>query len=149
MYLSNVCLFVVLFFSSRRRHTRCALGTGVQTCALPISAVWPRLSQHIHGPHQRANIGSCARSGHNNKEGCGKCEGDYPAQQRSDYADRCGAGNRSKLCTLRVRIGGLVATYGITIMRSGGIDEKGMQRTRRDSLVRSERREGKEGVSKG
>src|SRR3546814_10610061 len=29
-----VCLF---FFSSRRRHTRCALVTGVQTCALPIS----------------------------------------------------------------------------------------------------------------
>src|SRR3546814_7735798 len=26
-----------LFFSSRRRHTRCALLTGVQTCALPIS----------------------------------------------------------------------------------------------------------------
>src|SRR3546814_18053364 len=29
-----MCWFVV---SSRRRHTRCALGTGVQTCALPIS----------------------------------------------------------------------------------------------------------------
>src|SRR3546814_12474021 len=29
------CLF---FFSSRRRHTRCALVTGVQTCALPIYA---------------------------------------------------------------------------------------------------------------
>src|SRR3546814_9904563 len=30
-------LFVfVFFFSSRRRHTRCALVTGVQTCALPI-----------------------------------------------------------------------------------------------------------------
>src|SRR3546814_12862059 len=28
---------VVFFFSSRRRHTRCALVTGVQTCALPIS----------------------------------------------------------------------------------------------------------------
>src|SRR3546814_12522045 len=27
------CLF---FVSSRRRHTRCALVTGVQTCALPI-----------------------------------------------------------------------------------------------------------------
>src|SRR3546814_5962500 len=26
------------FFASRRRHTRCALVTGVQTCALPISA---------------------------------------------------------------------------------------------------------------
>src|SRR3546814_7137919 len=31
-------LVVMLFFSSRRRHTRCALVTGVQTCALPISA---------------------------------------------------------------------------------------------------------------
>src|SRR3546814_7695653 len=30
------------FFSSRRRHTRCALVTGVQTCALPIlSAMMP------------------------------------------------------------------------------------------------------------
>src|SRR3546814_12351409 len=28
---------VVFFFSSRRRHTRCALVTGVQTCALPIA----------------------------------------------------------------------------------------------------------------
>src|SRR3546814_7063482 len=26
----------MLLFSSRRRHTRCALVTGVQTCALPI-----------------------------------------------------------------------------------------------------------------
>src|SRR3546814_2724060 len=29
----------VFFFSSRRRHTRCALVTGVQTCALPILEV--------------------------------------------------------------------------------------------------------------
>src|SRR3546814_2136430 len=29
--------FCFFFFSSRRRHTRCALVTGVQTCALPIS----------------------------------------------------------------------------------------------------------------
>src|SRR3546814_15714209 len=27
---------MLVFFSSRRRHTRCALVTGVQTCALPI-----------------------------------------------------------------------------------------------------------------
>src|SRR3546814_14823922 len=32
----SLCFFV-FFFSSRRRHTRCALVTGVQTCALPIS----------------------------------------------------------------------------------------------------------------
>src|SRR3546814_1910943 len=29
--------YFIFFFSSRRRHTRCALVTGVQTCALPIS----------------------------------------------------------------------------------------------------------------
>src|SRR3546814_11359511 len=42
----------VFFFSSRRRHTRCALVTGVQTCALPICArpCWP----------------SCARSRNSN-----------------------------------------------------------------------------------
>src|SRR3546814_6833280 len=28
--------WLYFFFSSRRRHTRCALVTGVQTCALPI-----------------------------------------------------------------------------------------------------------------
>src|SRR3546814_7674440 len=27
---------IFFFFSSRRRHTRCSLVTGVQTCALPI-----------------------------------------------------------------------------------------------------------------
>src|SRR3546814_16802814 len=30
------CVISDFFFSSRRRHTRCALVTGVQTCALPI-----------------------------------------------------------------------------------------------------------------
>src|SRR3546814_5537736 len=29
--------YIVVFFSIRRRHTICALVTGVQTCALPIS----------------------------------------------------------------------------------------------------------------
>src|SRR3546814_5236214 len=32
-----MCGCLCFFFSSRRRHTRCALVTGVQTCALPIS----------------------------------------------------------------------------------------------------------------
>src|SRR3546814_6451075 len=30
--------YLCFFVSSRRRHTRCALVTGVQTCALPISS---------------------------------------------------------------------------------------------------------------
>src|SRR3546814_7180841 len=32
----RLCIIISLFFSSRRRHTICALVTGVQTCALPI-----------------------------------------------------------------------------------------------------------------
>src|SRR3546814_2142087 len=46
-------VFMFFFFSSRRRHTRCALVTGVQTCALPIlsrlrpgAIVAPDRSQH-------------------------------------------------------------------------------------------------------
>src|SRR3546814_3079307 len=34
---------VIFFFSSRRRHTRCALVTGVQTCALPICRIGDEL----------------------------------------------------------------------------------------------------------
>src|SRR3546814_4810736 len=37
------CCVFVFFFSSRRRHTRCALVTGVQTCALPISQAYAEL----------------------------------------------------------------------------------------------------------
>src|SRR3546814_17595675 len=50
---------VCFFFSSRRRHTRCALVTGVQTCALPIclmevgrgcAVVYTRLVYTTPGP---------------------------------------------------------------------------------------------------
>src|SRR3546814_10335105 len=37
MFRCILFVFFAFFFSSRRRHTRCALVTGVQTCALPIS----------------------------------------------------------------------------------------------------------------
>src|SRR3546814_6923749 len=40
-----MCCLFVFFFSSRRRHTRCALVTGVQTCALPIC----RLALYVDG----------------------------------------------------------------------------------------------------
>src|SRR3546814_9618015 len=36
-----------LFCSSRRRHTRCALVTGVQTCALPIYDFVPPLADSV------------------------------------------------------------------------------------------------------
>src|SRR3546814_10143240 len=43
MFACVFVYYIVFFFSSRRRHTRCALVTGVQTCALPISACRLRL----------------------------------------------------------------------------------------------------------
>src|SRR3546814_11948 len=43
-----LCLVCVcFFFSSRRRHTRCALVTGVQTCALPISRDVADRARHL------------------------------------------------------------------------------------------------------
>src|SRR3546814_14762921 len=52
-----VCVF---FFSSGRRHTRCALVTGVQTCALPFSA----------------SLTTC-------KTGCGTCLPTLPSKRSS------------------------------------------------------------------
>src|SRR3546814_6038588 len=67
-----LCMFVEYYmvcrcvFSSRRRHTRCALVTGVQTCALPISTpevrthtfcAWPALTAYLFW---RQCAGKCA-----------------------------------------------------------------------------------------
>src|SRR3546814_2023578 len=46
MYVYSKCCF---FFSSRRRHTRCALVTGVQTCALPISMIAEEAARAVPG----------------------------------------------------------------------------------------------------
>src|SRR3546814_1101754 len=42
--------FDVFFFSSRRRHTRCALVSGVQTCALPILGDYGVLALYLVDP---------------------------------------------------------------------------------------------------
>src|SRR3546814_2946252 len=48
--------FFLVFCSSRRRHTRCALVTGVQTCALPILA-YPLGAAECLPPHPRDKPG--------------------------------------------------------------------------------------------
>src|SRR3546814_229432 len=53
-----VLSFVCFFFSSRRRHTRCALVTGVQTCALPIL-----LLVYQAGPEFLAAFMACLSTG--------------------------------------------------------------------------------------
>src|SRR3546814_3819478 len=54
------------FFSSRRRHTRCALVTGVQTCALPILARYVDGVEIVHpgAPHARLVPDEPARLDH-------------------------------------------------------------------------------------
>src|SRR3546814_8645909 len=57
MFLSCSC-WVYFFLSSRRRHTRCALVTGVQTCALPISRL-PDSTVPSPKSHDTDPIDSC------------------------------------------------------------------------------------------
>src|SRR3546814_13169660 len=56
------------FFSSRRRHTRCALVTGVQTCALPIighcqPVIIPQESTLPHQPCAAGRLDDDRRQG--------------------------------------------------------------------------------------
>src|SRR3546814_7585207 len=54
-YYDKTAYEMRFFVSSRRRHTRCALVTGVQTCALPISL------PERYGRQSRARCGKRAR----------------------------------------------------------------------------------------
>src|SRR3546814_14613717 len=54
----------MFFFSSRRRHTRCALVTGVQTCALPISSdALAQAQEALKDPQLMAMLGAQPTSG--------------------------------------------------------------------------------------
>src|SRR3546814_5784066 len=60
MLVAGVRMSLVLmyfFFSSRRRHTRCALVTGVQTCALPICIAEPIAGAQQDVAHGIAHAG--------------------------------------------------------------------------------------------
>src|SRR3546814_9415055 len=52
----------MFFFSSRRRHTRCALVTGVQTCALPILAY--RIKKNRKGHYVMLRVDAPAAAMH-------------------------------------------------------------------------------------
>src|SRR3546814_19491990 len=66
-----VALYEFYFFSSRGRHTRCALVAGVQTCALPISILALRRGartasgpgQHAAGERHEETAPQCVQAG--------------------------------------------------------------------------------------
>src|SRR3546814_4394907 len=72
---------VSFFFSSRRRHTRCALVTGVQTCALPISEFLLRFVKAL---------GSCSEEDAQTFFGYSRREMAYVLAEveEADYVDR-------------------------------------------------------------
>src|SRR3546814_8575271 len=79
----------LFFFSSRRRHTRCALVTGVQTCALPILPQW---TCHLRGQARGRPRAYSAVHWTAGDRGI-RTSGDYrtklrPASARSERPDR-------------------------------------------------------------
>src|SRR3546814_11878242 len=99
-------LFVVFFFTSRRRHTRCALVTGVQTCALPIYSIscCPALKGGMVFKKRRNENGEssgallfCLRSHRNDVQ----CDGGRRTGGRGDGGQQarprhCAAGSRAE-----------------------------------------------------
>src|SRR3546814_9383440 len=91
----------LFFFSSRRRHTRCALVTGVQTCALPICNVpWV---ETISAPWSKRRLNALPASGlHTDRHAVrGGSRGGVPAPSpacRGNAPRRCrlGRGRRSE-----------------------------------------------------
>src|SRR3546814_5858675 len=71
----------MFFFSSRRRHTRCALVTGVQTCALPIYQIDPLVEKIIRSFYD-GNLRRAA--GRNKVTGILRSYSELASEQRAD-----------------------------------------------------------------
>src|SRR3546814_11611578 len=110
-----MCLF---FFSSRRRHTRCALVTGVQTCALPIlAATWLTVPPFLAGTRSSTVRGSLI----------------CPARSSSDHP---------------IVTRGAFARRGFNPFLSGRVGVAVQKNSLMSGLRSEERREGKECVRK-
>src|SRR3546814_16794751 len=83
-------MFFFVFFSSSSRHTRCALVTGVQTCALPIYR------------RPRTGGGSARAAAHRARPLAGDCG---PATARRDARGRRGADLRPGQRSEESRVG--------------------------------------------
>src|SRR3546814_8856481 len=77
----------VFFFSSRRRHTRCALVTGVQTCALPIW--WPSGTSFTAKP-------AAASSAFGSRRICWPCCIEQPRSEERRVGKECVSTCRSR-----------------------------------------------------
>src|SRR3546814_6146075 len=104
-FVSRFC-YVFFFFSSRRRHTRCALVTGVQTCALPISRRADRHSSCARSRRSAGRAPACPRERWSASATVGRSA--RPA--RSAAASGDGSAIRTSFASLRRGFGGRIAT---------------------------------------
>src|SRR3546814_8756101 len=83
-------LIIFFCFSSRRRHTRCALVTGVQTCALPISIPRPA-PPVLRAAHGRigGHKGGVSSWDHSSRAPYGRAGGAGKPDVRACKASRC------------------------------------------------------------
>src|SRR3546814_5288599 len=105
LYVFSLLTFLMLslgfFFSSRRRHTRCALVTGVQTCALPISPVMPRRSVTLPAsamsePHRPDDIGIESFPGGSHQRELIGCQGGVERSEERRVGKECVSTCRSR-----------------------------------------------------
>src|SRR3546814_1789109 len=99
--MMRVYSYFVFFVSSRRRHTRCALVTGVQTCALPIS---PRrhfpasfAELHLTPPHRRCEEWRHGRHRVAHETGTETVMGDEEGAEQGEQIGR--ASCRERVCS--------------------------------------------------
>src|SRR3546814_841613 len=117
-------LVFLFFFSSRRRHTRCALVTGVQTCALPIcwSATRSSTAPRRSPPSRSALCCSSSPSGSTSSRwascaSIGKNMTDHPLEPAAASPDRAGARIRRRYrAERRFRLYGLAAIFAALAM---------------------------------
>src|SRR3546814_7500128 len=111
VFLYLFFVFSIFFFSSRRRHTRCALVTGVQTCALPIST---HDDERLHADQHREARGEQALERNLGAQGDAQA-GSHDEQERHHH--RAGA-EQAQLLT-----DGREDEVGLRVWDAGGAAE--------------------------
>src|SRR3546814_9587499 len=111
-------MYVLFVFSSRRRHTRCALLTGVQTCALPISLLRQRKHRQL-----AAEIG-VVREGLISAHRAQALGAFRQARGETDAGPAANAGQDGDVMLAVVHVGGDVADDARGRLEAGELDRK-------------------------
>src|SRR3546814_12725606 len=110
-------VYSVFFFPSRRRQTRCALVTGVQTCALPISRLSAALVRL--GSYQFPIAVNAATRGYFTAQ-AKQVAPEVAADMRAVLADPADEAAAQRLWDINPSWNGMLRTTCVTTMIDGG-----------------------------